>query len=324
MSFISKMSGLFFGSEAGSTSAFLTRKELHEKIHEHFIQRMEEESTEEGLLFPTDFVIYLSPEDYQRREETFPYSVKEIVNRFNKIIKEKKSSKYHDYIAHAEFWQFQFASFPEDGFMNYEGCEYTSLAPKDVLILSKIHPAKELNEIGDVSGGNERVVTTLHAKNSLNVVKFAINKNALKEVDMRSKDKFRVNFKNFEQIKDEPKSAASSVRAVLKMMDGPGFMLSGGLSNKCPLTSDMIRIAGRSSTDTMGGIPVVRIDAEDVLNPHMTLKYDEGLGTYLVAAYGDVLIEESRVSPDGRHWKQLRDGDQILLNGYALSFNIVR
>lgn len=303
--------------------AFLTKQELQDKITEEFRQRLEEESTTEGILFPTSFMVFLSDSDYETRKETFASSVKQLVNKtFTRII-DNAIKRDPEYIPHSTYWQFQFLRFPENGFVKDRNQLKTKLEPKEVLILSKIYPIKDFDENASMVGKDgELVVTTLHTKDSLSLRDLAINLESLRGVEALSADKFRVPYGK--ELKEDPKSLGQvsdpvgSAKCVLRIVSGESFV-GGGSSFY--MTGDYLYIGGVNSDDTIGGIPVARIKSEDVANTHARIRR-EGADYYLTAK-GDVHVDEQLIRPDGQERVQLFSDSQILINGeIAISFTI--
>ena len=79
--------GLFNSSKAGfgtrAEAEGLTRGLLVELIYKEFVRQLESETTEDQMLFPASYTIYLSSTDFEKRKSGFPFTVKELVHRFN-------------------------------------------------------------------------------------------------------------------------------------------------------------------------------------------------------------------------------------------------
>ena len=309
------------GESPEQKEGYLSRTELIDRIYKEFVQRQKLNTTKYGLLFPTNFMVYLSKSDYDLWNETFPYTVKEVVNRFNEVIRKLTRRKYKDYVPHAQFWQFQFSAFPEGGVIFHDGASERGLEPGEVLIMTKIHPDMDLDEVNSMLDGEDRVVTTLHMKNSQTVSQLAINKAALRQVDIRSKDRFRVKFAKFGKMQEVPVNeedsspASHSAAARLVVLDGAKFLSASGKDATTYLmSSKIIYIAGKASSETYGGYPVARLDTDAIGTPHLQLRYLQG-DEFQVAAWGKTVAAEKPVEPDGQHWQTLRFDEQLLLNG---------
>lgn len=301
----------------------LSKQELQDQILSHFEFRLAEESTMDGILFPTNFIVFLSRTDYDQRKETFASTVRQLVNKAFKRVLDKALKQDPDYVPHSEYWQFQFLVFPEDGFIEDRGEKKYGLEPKKILIQSTIYPVKEAREkaFGE-EGSSGRIVTTLHFKDSLSINNLAINYESLKGVEALAADKFRVPFgrkltSNPLCEKDilEPSNRAKCILRILSS----GVFESG--STVYYMTSDNLYISGPGDDTMIGGIPVAHIDNKEVASRHVLIKKD-GL-QYRLFARGEVVVEETIVEPDGDTPFLLKSGNQILINGdIAIEFTV--
>lgn len=309
-------------SNKGTTSSCITRQELQDRIVSHFESRLAEESTTDDVLFPTNFIIFLSRADYEMRRETFAITVKQLVNKVLKRSIDKALKNDPDYQPHSQYWQFQFLVFPEDGFIENRGEKKYGLEPKEVLIQSTIFPPKDPDKESPVGDEAEHVVTTIHTKDSLSMSNLAINFDALKGVNILAADKFRVPYgKHLSDVPMSEKEAAkpsNNAKCTLKIISG-GKFTSGG--STFYMTTDNLYISGPGSDAMSGGIPIAHIDDKSVTDRQVTIKKE---GTkYNLYARGDVVVEEIIVKPDGVSPIVLASGNQILINGViAIDFNI--
>lgn len=307
----------------GQSGHCITKQELQDQIVSHFRYRLAEESTTDGILFPTNFLVFLSKADYDVRKETFASTVKQLVNKAFQRVLDKALKKDPDYEPHSEFWQFQFLVFPEDGFIEDRGQKKYGLEPGKVLIQSTIYPTKEIGEDPTYEEENVgRVVTTIHTKDSLSVNNLAINYESLKGVTALSADKFRVPFGK--KLTSDPMSQQeaslpeNNAKCVLEIQSG-GTFVSG--KPKYFMTSDNLYISGKDGEPMIGGIPVAHLTHKDVVPRHVLIKKDSD--GYKLFARGDVVVDENIVPPDGATPFPLGNGSQILVNGdIAIEFTI--
>lgn len=297
-------------------SVTLTRQELLDSLFAHFKKRLAEETTDEGMLFATSFYVYLNEDDYQAREQSFPYTVREAVNKFNKVIRSMLRD-YPSYKPHAQFWQFQFIPFAQGNLVEGMKQSVAELAPKEVFILSSIHPVLRVGET-PVAGDDERVVATVHSKDSMAQASLAINRSALSGVDIQAKDRFNVDFNAFKQIDGEvlnevqannPKNVA---RARLKIAESY-FLVDGERHSSIYMTTDYLQISGRGGRDTSGGMMVARIDSDEVMNRQLILHYDTNAKRILMTTLGDVKLNDVTVAPGSE--VEVAEHSDILING---------
>jgi hypothetical protein len=306
----------------GETNSYLTRQELQDKIVSHFEARMAEESTTDDVLFPTNFTIFLSKTDYEKRKETFAITVKQLVNKVLKRSIDKALRNDPDYQPHSEYWQFQFLVFPEDGFIENQGVKKYGLSPKEVLIQSTIFPPKESGRSSIVREEVDHVVTTIHTKDSLTISNLAINLDAIKGVDILAADKFRVPYgrhlTDVPKNEDEAASPITNAKCILKIISGGKFSSGNSIYY---MTTDNLFISGPGTDSMSGGIPIAHIDDKNVSERLVTIKKEAT--QYKLYARGDVVVEETIVKPDGITPVLLESGNQILINGdIAITFNI--
>ena len=301
----------------------LSKQELQDQIVSHFEFRLSEESTTDGILFPTNFMIYLSRADYEIRKETFASTVRQLVNKAFKRVLDKALQKDPGYEPHSEYWQFQFLVFPEDGFIEDRGEKKYGLEPKKVLIQSTIYPTKERWETDaeeETAAGH--VVTTVHTKDSLSIDHLAINYESLKGMEALAADKFRVPFGK--KLSSDPLSEkesfkpANRAKCILKILSNEVF--SSGTTTYF-MTSDNLYISGPGEDSMIGGIPVAHINDKEVSPRHILIK-KEGV-QYRLYARGEVIVDEKTVKPDGVTPMLLENGCQILINGdIAIKFTV--
>lgn len=302
----------------------LTKQQFQDQIVRHFTFRLKEESTTEGVLFPTSFMVFLSPEDYNVRKETFASTVQQLVNKSFRRILDTALKADPDYTPHSEYWQFQFLVFPDNGFLVDRGQKYTGLEPGKVLIQSTIYPLKDFSERGSMNDdGAPRVVTTIHTKDSLSMNDLAINFDSLKGVEALAADKFRVPYGK--KLTEEPKSLKemaspeNSAKCSLHIISGSTFSTGRTTFH---MTTDNLYISGPSGEDNIGGIPVAHLNDKSVVARHVLIKKQGD--SYNLFARGEVLVEEVEVKPDGNAAIPLADGNQILINGeIAIEFKIL-
>ena len=295
------------------TSIGITRQELLNAIHEHFQQRIFEASTDESLLFATSFVIYLNEQDYQEQEQMFGRTVQDAVNKFNRTIKEEMK-RYSDYVPHAQFWQFQFAPFITGSLIDGMDDALPTLDRKQTAIISQIYPTLSDGELSGPADG-ERIVATVHTKDSMTNIGLAINREAMRGVDMLAKDRFRVSFNDFRKLDHvaRSESAEDTARATIKVSQS---YFTDGTTRRSSIymTNDHLIISGRGGQGASGGMQVARLDSDEVLYRHVTLRWDSATKSMWLTAKGEVILNEVPVEP-GSIEQAVPNNSTILING---------
>lgn len=299
-----------------TTGQNLTRQGLLNAIKSHFDRRLKEETTDEGLLFATSFYIYMNEEDYKAREQSLAYTVKDAVNKFNREIVERRR-KYTDYRPHARYWQFQFVPYTPGSIISGMQETVEEIPPGGVVILSSIHPTVNQGPRG--ASGGERIVATVHTKDSMTMSNLAINTSALAGIDIRAKDRFQVPFNDFRPLSGDPLNEEEShdttqqSRAIIKI-EPSYFLIEGVRHSSIYMMSDYLQISGRGGmSDTSGGIVVARVDSDTVMDRQVLFHYRPELKKLFMIAQGSVMLNECRVSPGVE--LEVYNQSRILING---------
>ena len=314
--------GLFNSSKAGfgtrAEAEGLTRGLLVDLIYREFVRQLESETTEDQMLFPASYTIYLSSTDFEKRKSGFPFTVKELVNRFNKEIRRRKRAKYPDYVAHSQFWFFKFCAFPEGGLVVVDGKAHESLPEGKVLIQCQLIPEKDIKDLNlPSSTSGKRVVTTIVNPAPM-VNTSAINPQAIKGVTTKPGYAYVVEFANFEDVSND--SFSEPVKPVLtgpvgklEVLDGPGFLMADGSeATTVNISSKEFYICGKNDAASIGGITVLRLNTDEVVSTHVMVRCEPS-GTFKVKANGPAIAGGIRLKPGSGESAEIRRGDQIII-----------
>ena len=313
--FLTKAAGFGTPEAAGG----LSRKNLVEKVFAEFKRQLEQETTDLQLLFPASFTIYLSATDFDKRKSGFPFTVKELVNRFNREIRRRMRSGHSDYVAHSQFWYFKFNCFQEGGLVVVDGKSLESLAEGDVLIQCDLVPNQDVKmPPKDPSG--RRVVSTIVDKAPV-VQTTAINLQAVKGVTAKPGYTYIVEFANFEDLTSEVfseapaparKKEAPKTYGRLEVLDGPAFIVDGREVSEFEVTVPDLYLSGVNDTSVIGGIPVLRVNSDEVVSTHVHLHADAP-GVFKVRANGPVWACGIHLDASSKESADLRPGDQLII-----------
>jgi len=290
---INKLKKNFFGGKEPEKGdkPYLSAQGLLDYIFSEFKERLEEETTEIYLLFPTCFYIYLHQSDYEERKEGFGHAVSGIVNMFHDYIR-KKMMKYPDYIPHATYWRVQFLPIKDSMFTEDKNGKEITVKQKEPFIISTIYSTN----ISKGNFGSENFTATRRDSDSRKVEKYNVNPRALIDVE-RVGDCFTVKFdKSFEKIRkeiysDDRNNMEQFAIAFLTITIGKFFGVEEE-KNKYSMTSNELYISGKNDDRT--NLQILKIDNERVLNPHIHIKYNAGV--FKIAAFGDVLCSERPIT----------------------------
>lgn len=296
----------------------LTRKLLVEKIFAEFKRQLEEETTEFQLLFPASFTVYLSAADFDKRKSGFPFTVKELVNRFNKEIRRRMRTGHGDYVAHSQFWYFKFNCFPEGGLVVVDGKTVESLPDGQVLIQCQLVPDQDV-KLPPKDPSGRRVVSTVVNDRPV-VPTTAINLQAVKGVTAKPGYTYLVEFANFEDLTSEAFTEASPVQKKelpasygrLEVLDGPAFLVDGREVSAFTVTVPDLYLSGKNDSAVIGGIPVLRLNTDEVVSTHVHLHADTP-GTFRVRANGPVWACGIHLDAASKESADIRPGDQLII-----------
>lgn len=115
-------------------------------------------------------------------------------------------------------------------------------------------------------------------------------------------------------LSDEQRDkTGQNARATIKV-SGARFLLPAGPAEAIYMNSDNLRISGRGGTaDTAGGITVVRIDSDKVMDNQLRLRYNPGTHELFMTSQGEVKLNEVDVTPNEE--KVVYGNSRILING---------
>ena len=316
MRIIDVLSKAGFGSheEAGE----VTRKALVEKIFTEFKRHLEEETTEFQLLFPASYTVYLSAADFEKRKSGFPFTVKELVNRFNREIRRRMRSGHADYVAHSQFWFFKFNCFPEGGLVVVDGKTVESLPEGKILVQCQLVPDKDVSLPARDPSGRRMVSTVVDDRPIAPTT--AINPQAVKGITTKPGYTYVVEFANFEDLTSEEftEVAPAKKKEVLEsygrlvVIDGPSFLVEGRAVSEYEVTVPDLYLCGKNDTSPIGGIPVLRMDSDEVVSTHVLLHADAP-GVFRVRANGPVWACGIHLDATSRESAEIRSGNQLIL-----------
>ena len=297
----------------------LTRGALANKIFAKFMTKMGEETDEYQLLFPSSFTIYLTTPDFNRRKSGFPFTVKELVNRFNKAVLEEKKTNHPDYVAHSKFWFFKFTCFPDEGSVNLDGRIVTSLAEGDVLVQCDLVPEDEA-EVSKQSAG--RRVTTVVNETPV-IPTGAINTKAVKGVTTKPGYTYIVEFADFEDltnetfaedtVKDDGKAPEKpAFFGCLKVLYGEPFLVDGRRVNEFDVATPELYISGIHDATSISGIPVLHLATDEVVSTHVHLTVVSP-GVFKLQANGPVWASGVQLDASSTETVEVRPGSKIVI-----------
>lgn len=318
-----KLKDLFFPSDKDNGSANITRQEMLDELFHHFRKRFDEETTTESMLFPTSFYVYMNEEDFNLRCQSLGNTVTDVVNRINRFLRRKKF-RYSNYIPHSKYWLFQFTPLSPDTFIEGMPDDASQLQPKQLYIISTIYPQE------NTQNGGERMVGTMHVKDSFLIHNLAINSRALMGMDIVGRYRFKVPFADFSNIRKTPVSMAQQTTnsslpvASLTIRQQQYQFVLHPMNHHAQMTeieTPMLQVGGMGCTPGIrNGIQCVGINSQQVEDPHLQIRRNPD-GTFSIIAYAQVRLNEIPLAPN--LWVPLPNFSVILINDeIQLNFRI--
>ena len=306
---------IFIGKESVqplSNDGLITRQQLLDEVYNHFLMRFEEETTTEGMLFPTSYCIYLHENDYHRQEQAFNFTAREAVNKISRFLKEKQGS-YSDYVPHSTYWLFQFSKFSEGSLLENQSNVINSVDVGEPVIISTIYATDFTN--GNVLN-DSNIRATIYKKDSNTLQNLNFNYAAFLGMEMDAKDRIRFDFsKNFGKV-TERSIMSSGVLAMLKC--GVNFIGENGVEgNVYDMINEFIEISGKN--DKRSSRNIARLNDELIHDSHVQVKYLPVDNRFKLAAFYDGVVLNERnipVSSGGDiNWVNLPNNSSIFLDG---------
>jgi hypothetical protein len=326
MKFKEKLLKIFVTGNSGPTTTVpdagtINRQQLLDEICNHFLSRFKEETTSEGMLFPTSFCIYLHEKDYVKHEQTFSFTAKEAVNKFHRHIKTQLAN-YPNYVPHSTYWLFQFSKFTEGNIVG----SISAIKVGEPITISTIFATDFANN----NIGNEiNIRATMHNKRSDRMEELNINRDAFLGMEMDAKDRFRFDFnKNFDKIVEASKennSHSSGITLATLKSDINFIGTDGKEGNLFYMTTEFIEISGKNDIRKIPNI--LRLNSEGIQDSHVQIKYLPVEKRFKLAAFEEwVMLNERKVAKSSGgniSWVDLPNNSSIFLNGrIQINFSI--
>jgi hypothetical protein len=270
-----------------------------------FTKTIDEQSMKKvQMLYDSDFLILIHPDDYNRREQTLPFVVKNAINTFYEIIANRKP-EFGDkpFVPPTDSWYFQFS--PTEQFLE------TKIEKGDLSIISTFASAR--TNAGIKSGG--RVTVTMKPKLSIVYESLNISTDALGGIEYVGKGAFSWPFdKNLGEVTELPRA------------DADGFAVLEYTVKQQPLVYQIHDTQIIISKKVLGVSPSVNtlaIESDFLEENHARIKLDQNSKRFYLAAFADAKIDE-RTVPLSRgediHWVELKPKSTLLLGLFSIKF----
>lgn len=303
-SFIQILKDIFLPNKTVKISTKVSNNMLLQELKNCFKMSLEEQSMEGQMLYDSNFLILLHPENYTEREQTFPFVVKGAINNFYKIIKDhrKKMQDTDLFIPPTDVWYIQFS--PRDNFGEIE------IKKGEILMISTFATNKF-----NFNSSTTNIRVTIKGRLSNVYESLNINTEAFKGVEILAHGLFSQKFdEKLNEIAELPKSRGSGL-AELKYVIGIQEITYTMDENEIIIT--------RNKTNTINTPHILAIDSDNISDQHARIKYDAHINKFFIAAFAKTTINEVEItlSKGGDVvWKPLDNNSSILLGWFGLKF----
>ena len=305
--------------KAAEQKAKSERQRLVDVVFDSFKESLWDDSTDESLLFNTCFHVYVSKEVYDRQEQMFSFTVKDVMRKINRHII-KMTAKFPDYTPHANYWLFQFSPLNSDGELDTSLFKVEdhdqSLGHDGIPVISTLYAPEDNRHRNDY----QRVVATVHSKDSISIKNWNINLDTLRDMEVMGTSLFRFKFTmdaSVSELSSETRRNHEPIDSLLAVAtltaQGGKFIRGDQMTRAYNMVSDKLYVYGRIGEPETGDKEIARLDSDEVLSPHVIIKRTPQ-GTFLAQAKGETVINEVTVN-NMDAWTPLPNNSTILING---------
>jgi len=304
--------------------AMLTRESLELQIHSYFKQTMDLRSDHKHLVFDTDFTIYLNSKDYKHcGKGGFTLTVDGAMDYIEKTIEEelekgKKSGKYLDFQYPSNYCRFRFIDFNPNECQTLEIDDevINDIPLGKIYCTSEPYPKHSDKALPEENSSDEP--QTIIGSPLMTTKNYSVNPRLTPNVYRKGDATYIVYWSKGKQYYSKTASSKrenalpkEKVLAVLKASHGK-FIINGRERTTYEMTSDFIYVSGKNSSDLLEGVPVAKMNSEDILNPHLAIRYDSESKTFLISAIGKVKM--AGINLPLKDWVSLPHKVRILLD----------
>lgn len=304
----------------GKTDGF-SRQDLSDCIYAVFEKSLKRQTTKEGLLFDTNYIIYLPAAIFQLQQESFAHTAREVVNRFHDLLR-KIAPSYPSYKPHSRCWKFRFIEVTEDVDL---GKDNNALKNDNVVIISTLYVEKK--KASTIKKGKEAcVMTVLTTKKRIE--DSHTDYISLEGLTVLDKNSFEIKMDKFERIEETPVSDYDKsendyiARAIIKLKTG-NFTDD---SEFFYMTKESLYIVGvKYDTSNLTSNNEIAVIEDDSLPKDFFIQIEAQKDSkFTICGNSDTLLNEAiHLTPDKP--KSIQDNSIIMIyNGTQINFSIIK
>lgn len=296
-----------------------TRQDVLNALKAAFINSLEEETTSESMLCHTFYKVYIHNYYYNKISTGFHKTCEDAVKVFVRELK-RRASSFPDFTPFSNRWEFHLIPLSEGIILSNSDQAYND---DMITIMSALWVPKSIaDEESDDNG--EREVVTVHEKNSMRDIPKGFNYALLYGLIAAEKDKaiFRFTLDNeISQIKPtvDTKPARDSKKLATIKITGGAFIDGQRTFSSFTMISDILKISGKNENST-SAIPVLRINSDAIMCPHVEIKYDSQAKYFKILFRGPGKLNERDMGRHLNEWMVLPLNSSLMLGDFDLDF----
>ncbi|WP_347296670.1 hypothetical protein [Ileibacterium valens] len=311
----------FFENLFNGESEIFSRQDLSDCIFGVFEKSLKQQTTREGLLFDTNYIVYLQDEIYDNQQDSFAHTAREVVNRCHNLLR-KIAPSYPAYKPHSRCWKFRFIKVTEDVDL---GRNNKKLKNEHIVIVSSLHVEKRKAPLGK-RNSEACVKTVMTTKKTVEERK--IDYIDLDGLTVLDKDSFEIKLDKFEKVVEMPVSDFDRTdtdyiaHAIIKLKncnftDDSEFFY---------MTKESLYIVGtKYDTSNFTSKNEVAVIEDEKLSEDFFINLEALKDSkFTICGNGDILLNEDiHLTPDKP--KPIQDGSSIMFsNGTQIIFSIIK
>lgn len=306
---------LFYGG-----AEVFSRQDLSDCIFGVFEKSLKQQTTREGLLFDTNYIVYLPDDIYNSQQDSFAHTAYEIVNRCHNVLR-KIAPSYPAYKPHSRCWKFRFIKVTEDLDL---GKNNEKLKNEHIVIISSLFVEKRKAPLSK-RNSEACVKTVMTTKKTVEERK--IDNIDLDGLIVLDKDSFEIKLDKFEKVEEMSVSdfdrteTGYNVHAIIKLKNG-NFTDD---SEFFYMTKDSLYIVGmKYDTSNLTSRNEVAVIEDEKLPEDFFISIEALKDSKFMICGKDILLNEDiHITPDKRI--PIQDGSSIMLgNGTQIIFSIMK
>lgn len=311
----------FFKQLFHSGTTTFSRQNLSDCLFGVFEKSLKRQTTREGLLYDTNYLIYLPEDLYHSQQDSFAHTAREVVNRFHNELR-KIAPLYPAYKPHSRCWKFRFIKVTDDVDL---GKNNDRMKNEKIVIVSSLHVEKRKAPLNR-KNSETCVKTVMTTKKTVEEKK--LDYIDLEGLTVLDKDSFELKLDRFEKVEDMPVSDLDSketdyiAHAIIKLKLG-NFTDD---SEFFYMTKDSLYIVGtKYDTSNFTSRTEIAVIENDTLPEDFFINIETLQGSrFSIRGTDEILLNEDIHLNPGVP-KLLHDGSCLMLkNGTQIIFSIIK